>query len=307
MSSGNKKIGIVGLGGIGGFIGAPLVKHYKENEGVQIIFICRGRTKDAICQNGLTIESSNDKYTVHPALVSDDPNEIGMLDVLIIACKSYSLDKVVSEYKRCIKATTVIITLQNMVNAKEVIQHTLPDHKHILEGCIYVASNVKQSGYILHVGGPGKIYIDGEQEHEWLLELLQNGGLDVSFVKNIKEVLWKKFLFVAPVAAITTAYNITFGQLADDKAMMETLENMMVEIQSLAKINNIVLTDEDILASREMLSKFPYQSKSSLQLDFEGNKQTEKYFLVDYVIENALKNGIAPQYYESINAKISAL
>ncbi|MCC9070417.1 2-dehydropantoate 2-reductase [Flavobacterium sp. F-65] len=303
MNSDTIKIGILGIGGIGGFVGAPLAKKYKDSA-TQIIFICRGETKEAIQNEGLLFESKNTTETIFPYLVSDTPAEIGILDVLLITSKSYSISEIVNTYKDCISADTIIITLQNVVNAKEIIRETLPTQGQIMEGCIYVASNVKKPGRVQHVGGPGKIFVGGEKENKWVIDLLTAGGLDITYVPNINQILWKKYLFVAPVAGITSAYKVTFGQLLEDKNLMRILENMMIEIQSLASKNNISLTDEDIETSKDLLTKFPFESKSSLQLDFENNNQTEKYYLVDYVIENSHKNGIPTPFYDGINEKI---
>lgn len=302
MNSDTIKIGILGIGGIGGFVGAPLAKKYK-NSAAKIIFICRGETKTAIQNSGLLFESKGKKETIFPDLVSDNPAEIGILDVLILTSKSYSISQILNTYKDCINAETIIITLQNVVNAKEIILETLPEAGQIMEGCIYVASNVKAPGHIQHVGGPGKIFVGGK-ENKQLIDLLAEGGLDITYVENINQILWKKYLFVAPVAAITSAYKVTFGQLLEDQNLMHILENMMIEIQSLASKNNIVLTKEDIETSKDLLTKFPFESKSSLQLDFENGNQTEKKFLVDYVIENANKFGIETPYYNGVNAKI---
>ncbi|KIC01390.1 hypothetical protein OA88_14310 [Flavobacterium sp. JRM] len=303
MKSDTIKIGILGIGGIGGFVGAPLAKKYKDTN-TKIIFICRGETKNAIQNEGLTFESKGTKDTIFPDLVSDNPAEIGILDVLIITSKSYSVNEILATYKDCINNDTIIITLQNVVNAREIIRETLPELGEIMEGCIYVASNVKSPGHVQHVGGPGKIFVGGQKENKWLIDLLTAGGLDITYVENINQILWKKYLFVAPVAGITSAYNVTFGQLLEDKNLMHILENMMVEIQSLASKNNISLTKEDIETSKDLLTKFPFESKSSLQLDFENNNQTEKQFLVDYVIENCKKHGIPTPFYESVNEKI---
>ncbi|WP_428232162.1 ketopantoate reductase family protein [Flavobacterium sp.] len=302
MNSDTIKIGILGIGGIGGFVGAPLAKKYKDSA-TQIIFICRGETKDAIQNEGLLFESKGTKETIFPDLVSDNPTEIGILDVLLLTSKSYSISQILNTYKDCINAETIIITLQNVVNAKEIIRETLPEAGQIMEGCIYVASNVKQPGHIQHVGGPGKIFVGGK-ENKALIDLLKAGGLDITYVANINEILWKKYLFVAPVAAITSAYKVTFGQLLEDQNLMQILENMMTEIQLLASKINITLTNEDISTSKDLLTKFPFESKSSLQLDFENNNQTEKRFLVDYVIENAKKYGIATPFYNDVNEKI---
>jgi len=305
MNSDITKIGILGIGGIGGFVGAPLAKKYEDSE-TKIIFISRGETKKAIQNEGLLFESKGETTTIFPDLVSDNPTEIGILDVLILTSKSYSIKDVLSTYKDCINDKTIIITLQNVVNAKEIIRETLPEAGQIMEGCIYVASNVKQAGHVHHVGGPGKIFVGGK-ENIPLIELLTAGGLDITYVENINQILWKKYLFVAPVAGITSAYKVTFGQLLEDENLMHILENMMIEIQSLAKKNNINLTNEDIETSKDLLTKFPFESKSSLQLDFENDKQTEKQFLVDYVIENAKKYGIETPFYNGVNEKIKML
>ncbi|MEN7551915.1 2-dehydropantoate 2-reductase [Rapidithrix thailandica] len=306
MNSGNQKIGIAGLGGVGGFIGAPLVKTYKEKEDVQVIFICRGETKERIRQKGLTFESNGVIETVFPGMASDDPAEIGTLDVLLIACKSYSLASLLEEYKGCIGENTVIIPLQNMVNAKEVIQQTLPGRGKVLEGCIYVVSNVKEKGYILHAGGPGKIFIGGEKQEEyaWLVELLRKGGLDITYEEEIKKVLWKKFLFLSPVASVTSAFQVTFGQLLENEELMKTLDGLMREVQLLAQAKNISLSNDDITNLKTLLTQFPYESKSSLQLDFEKHNRTEKAFLVDYVIETGKQYGMDTPYYERINDQL---
>lgn len=305
MKPNTTKIGILGIGGIGGFVGAPLAKKYKNSD-TKIIFICRGKTKTAIQNEGLTFESKGETQTIFPDLVSDNPAEIGVLDVLILTCKSYSISNILSGYKDCINEETIIITLQNVVNAKEIIRETLPEAGQIMEGCIYVASNVKTPGHIQHVGGPGKIFVGGK-ENKSLIDLLAAGGLDINYVSNINEILWKKYLFVAPVAAVTSAYKVTFGQLLEDQNLMTMLENMMIEIQLLASKNNIDLTNEDIEASKAILTKFPFESKSSLQLDFENKNQTEKHFLVDYVIENANKYGIETPFYNHAKETIEAL
>ncbi|MBL6445082.1 2-dehydropantoate 2-reductase [Fulvivirga sp. 29W222] len=303
-----KKIAIAGMGGIGGFVGTPLAKSFGIDEQVQVIFICRGTTKAAIVQNGLTLESPKGTETARPYLVTDSPEEAGILDVIILACKSYSVKALIKTYKKCIGEHTVIITLQNLVNSKELIRQYL-DKGQIIEGCIYVASNVKHPGYIQHVGGPGKIFIGGEpaDKYQWLTDLLVEGGLDVTYEENIKKVLWKKYLFVAPVAAITTAYNITFGQLLESKHLMDMLESMMIEIQSLADKKGVLLSEGDISTSKDMLSKFPYGAKSSLQLDFESGNITEKDFLVDHVIELGQQLGINIPVYQEVNEKILSL
>lgn len=304
-----KRIAILGLGGVGGFIGAPLAKSYINDPQVDIVFICRGETKKVINQQGLTFESVDGTYTIKPELASDQPSEIGILDVLIVATKSYGLVQAIKSYQTCINQNTLIVTQQNMVNSAEVIRENIPTIQgQIIEGCIYVASNIKSPGHIKHLGGPGKVLLGGEVECQWLIDLLQQAGLKVTFQENIKPILWKKFLFLSPSAGVTAAYNATFGQLRDSEDLMQLFENLMGEVQTLAEKFGVSLSTEDIQASKQILNMLPYHSKSSFQLDVEKKTQkTEKVFLVDFIIENGRQLGVDVSYYQKINNRINSL
>lgn len=180
------------MGGVGSFIGAKLTKNFENDENTKIIFICRGETKINILKNGLSLSSGNVLSNARPDLVSDDPIEIGTLDILIIATKSFSLAKAVKEYQNCIHKDTVIIPLQNGVNAKEIIKEiTIATKPNILEGCIYVASNIEEPGFVNHVGGPGKVFFGNEDKlnFQWVEALLKQGGIPATYTKNIKHIL----------------------------------------------------------------------------------------------------------------------
>lgn len=296
------KIGVLGIGGVGGFIGAPLANTYEKNERVKIIFICRGKTRENIRKTGLIFESKGQKYIAHPYLVSENTDEIGKVDILIITTKSYSLKGVLQEYESVIGNETVIIPLQNMVNAKEIICNTIPNKGVIIEGCIYVSSFIKFPGHIKHVGGPGKIFIGGSdlESYVWVKETISNAGINVNFVKNITEELWRKYLFIAPVGAITTAYGINLGELHDNKKLLHILENMMKEVIKLAQKSNVDIDDAFIKPSMDILNKFPPNTKSSLQLDFENNYPNEKEYLIDYIIDKSEKFGLDTKYFSEI-------
>lgn len=151
-------IGILGMGGIGSFIGAKLANNYKDNKNVNIFFICRNSTKKNILTNGLTLKTNTGNINCKPYLTSDDPTEIGQLDILFITTKSFSLATALKTYESCINKNTVVIPLQNGVNAKSIITKAINiSDTQILEGCIYVISNIEKPGVVKHAGGPGKI------------------------------------------------------------------------------------------------------------------------------------------------------
>ncbi|GAB3169135.1 2-dehydropantoate 2-reductase N-terminal domain-containing protein [Telluribacter humicola] len=94
-----KRIGIIGIGGIGGFIGAPLVNYYSQTDGVEIVFICRGETLKSISSRGLILKAAEKEIVAHPVLVSDDAKHIGKLDAVFITTKPCSHLRMPRPYK----------------------------------------------------------------------------------------------------------------------------------------------------------------------------------------------------------------
>lgn len=160
------------------------------------------------------------------------------------------------------------------------------------------------------LGDPEKYYLVVPQinsNHTATQELLAKGGLDITYTSNIKEIIWKKFLFVSTVATLTSALNITFGEMVNSKKHRNTLKNLMLEVKNLSAKFDVNLTSQNINDSLAMLSNFPSHSKSSLQIDLENkSKNTEKDILIDFVIDQAKAFDVCVDNYLNMNQKIIA-
>ena len=62
------KIAIIGIGGVGGYLGAMLARRYSPESPVKLYFIARGAHGDILKRNGITLQSKkNGKFTALPA------------------------------------------------------------------------------------------------------------------------------------------------------------------------------------------------------------------------------------------------
>ena len=147
------RIGILGLGGVGGYFGGLLAKAYSKSEEVEIVFIARGETQKAIAENGLKIITDSTETIVRPKIVSNNPDEIGVLDYLICATKTYDIKESLTLIKPCIVPETVILPLYNGVDAPERIRKIFPEND-ILQGCVYIISMIFSPGTIRKRIGP---------------------------------------------------------------------------------------------------------------------------------------------------------
>lgn len=76
------RIAIIGIGGVGGYIGGRLAATYSGSEKAEVIFITRGNHGKAISENGLHLFTEGIKETVRPDLLSDSPERIGKVDLV---------------------------------------------------------------------------------------------------------------------------------------------------------------------------------------------------------------------------------
>ena len=77
------RIAVVGAGAVGGYYGGTLAKH-----GEQVTLICRGAHRDAIVRDGLHVSSHWGNFTVQVPATAD-PHEVGPVDLIIYAVKTY--------------------------------------------------------------------------------------------------------------------------------------------------------------------------------------------------------------------------
>ena len=115
------KILVYGAGGVGGYFGARLAE-----SGNKVSFIARGEHMRAIKESGLQLESINGNITVYPELVTNDINEVGTPDLVLLGVKSWQLPEVASELKKIISKDTIVLPLQNGADIYEKLTEITP-------------------------------------------------------------------------------------------------------------------------------------------------------------------------------------
>ena len=73
------RIGIIGIGGVGGYYGGKLAMKYAGTGEHEVIFYARGAHLAAIRKDGLKLVTVDGEYTVRPTLATDNPAEMGKL------------------------------------------------------------------------------------------------------------------------------------------------------------------------------------------------------------------------------------
>ena len=302
------RIGILGLGGVGGYFGGLLAKAYFESDMIEIVFIARGETQKAIAQNGLKIKTDTDEMTVFPSLVSDSPDEIGNLDYLICATKTYDIETSFESIKECISATTTILPLYNGVDATERIQVVFPKNT-VLQGCVYIVSMIESPGIIKKVGSYEKLFFGSQtlpiSELNELKSIFENANIESYLVENIEETVWEKFIFISALASATSYLNQNIGGVLNNPEYKEFYISLLNEITAVAVAKGLKLPNDIVAQTITKLEKSPQDNTSSMHRDLLAGYKTEVNSLTKHVVIEGIKHGIATPVYQKILEKLS--
>lgn len=297
------RIGILGLGGVGGYFGGLLAKAYFKSDEVEIVFIARGETQKAIAENGLKIITDNTETIAHPKLVSNNPDEIGVLDYLICATKTYDIKESLLSIKKCIVPKTVILPLYNGVDAPERIQKIFPGND-ILQGCVYIISMIFSPGTIRKIGFYEKLFFGSKTVSKDKLGQLQSifekAKIESYLVDNIEETVWEKFIFISALASSTSYLNQNIGEILNNKKSKAVYVELLNEIEAVAKAKGLQLSNDIVDQTILKLEKSPKEATSSMHRDLTAGNKTEVISLTQFVVNEGLKHGVKTPLYEKI-------
>jgi len=288
------RIAVVGLGGVGAYIGAKLCALKDEHE---IIFIARGEHLKAIEENGLKIIDVDKENLYHPSSVHESISD--PLDILFLCTKTYHSQEAISQLSGAITEKTLVIPVANGVNNKEMLA-PLTDAR-LTDACVYIVSHKLSPGVVKKSTQPFMLILDVELK-ELLGPLLDKAALRTKFSPDIKKELWKKYLFISAMGSMTSYYKQGMGSVYN--LHQKELRILLDEIFSLAKAEGISLETQEIDKVLHTASKLPLDAPTSLWLDIQNKGKNELNSLSYYVIETAKKHNIPTPVMQKIYDKL---
>ncbi|MCK0198382.1 2-dehydropantoate 2-reductase [Ancylobacter sp. 6x-1] len=245
------KVCIYGAGAIGGYVGVQL-----KRAGVDVSLVARGAHLEAMKANGLKLLIDGEERVEHiPA--SDNPEDLGPQDYVIVALKAHQVPGVVDKMQPLLGNDTAVVTAVNGVPYWYYYKHGDQLEGRTLEsvdpgakqwnglsperaiGCIvYPATEVVEPGVIKHVYGDkfplGEPSGEITERATKLSEAFAAGGMRAPVLPNIRDEMWLKLwgnLCFNPISALTHA---TLDTIASDPGTRAIAKAMMLEAQEIA-------------------------------------------------------------------------
>ncbi|MCD6433441.1 MAG: 2-dehydropantoate 2-reductase [Sulfurimonas sp.] len=291
------RVAVVGLGGVGGYIGASLAKTSNE-----VVGFARGKHLDEIKKSGLKIvEDSSSWYVKIDARELSEAD--GYFDVVLFCVKSYDLKSSYEAISQHIDSNSVLISFSNGVSNGDELRK-LTD-SHVLDGCIYILSHIEKAGVIRKKGKVFAAVFGGEADSTKLLsQIFDEAKLRTKTPDDIKTAIWKKFIFISAFATLTSYYDKSIGYIYENH--FNEAETLLKEIASVARAKGIEIFDE-VEKALDVASKVPYDSSTSMYLDFQNKKQTELETLCGYIVKEAKIGEVQTPLMSKIYIKLQTI
>jgi 2-dehydropantoate 2-reductase len=244
-----------------------------------------------------------------------------VFDFLFLTTKAYDSESAQEEYKNVIQNCTYFIILQNGIGNEEIVKKFIEKAK-IIRAVTTGGALLKEPGHIIHTGKGytklGFYYTDpsylNQKEKEkrvkdlkFLVNLLNQSGLECHFVDDIVKVCWEKVFVnigINPFAAITRLRN---GQLLENEKIKDLMKKAVDEAIKVAKAKGIQLSNKDYVESVYDVARKTYKNQNSMLQDILKGKKTEIDFINGKIVEYAEKLGISVPLNDTLTRLIKGI
>jgi len=284
------RIAVMGAGGIGSFLGGMLANH-----GADVTLVCRGAHLAAIRRDGLQVRSAKRNFTVARINATSAPAEVGDVEVAVQAVKLYDLAESTRAMVPMLSPRTLVLTIQNGVTAADEVAAIIGAER-VVPGTLFINAHVEAPGRVVSRGQSTAV-IMGERLAPFQ-KLCAEAGLDARVSPEIEAELWRKFVPVAALSALSCLCRQAIGPILDDPQLNQLYRQAMTEVATLARARGVRL-DEDIV-DRTMVNARTYKpdARVSMLEDLEAGKRLELEWLSGYVSREAARLGVAVPFHD---------
>ena len=285
------KIAIMGTGGVGGYYGGLLAA-----AGQDVTFIARGTHLQAIRDQGLHIKSVHGDFSVAPARATDQPAEVGPVELVIVATKTYHTEEAAQALKPMVGPDTAVVSFQNGIDAAERIGSAV-GMEHVLGGATWISAAIEAPGQIGQYSQFRRIVLgelDGSitQRAQAIASALATTPAVVELVPNIRQVLWTKFVFIAAISALGGLTRVTMGEYRHVPEAREVLVEAVAEVVAVAQAGAVTL-DADILSKTlAFIDAGAPDLRPSMQRDLEAGRMSELESIIGVVVRLGKEQGV---------------
>ena len=301
------RFAIIGVGGVGGSLGAALLR-----AGHEVLFVARGGNAKTLADCGLEVRHEEKPFRAGSVDVTENPTGQPPADAALLCMKRYDLEDAVRSNRDWLASCGCAITLQNGLDGPNVAARLLSPDK-VVAGTVQVVAKLIAPGVVLREGDTLMINLaelkgGASARTRRLAEVFANAGVTARAHESMQVMLWLKFLMVACSSSINAATRQGFDTLTGNPAMRWLLEIAMQEALDVAAALEVPLPADIQSEIRTMLKNvFAFGGKASLLTDLERGNPLEIEWLSGAIHHMGRESGIPTPLHTAIYQELLPL
>ena len=302
---GNLKIAVIGAGATGSLFAWFF---HRAGEEVWLLDIHSDRA-EIIRRNGISLEGISGAHSFSPRIALD-PREIGPVDLVLIAVKSYHTEAAAAAAARLLSREAFVLTLQNGIGNLEKIAAAVGKDR-TLGGSTAQGSTLLGPGRIRHAGKGdtiiGEISGPPTERVEKIIAVLRRGGAEAKSTSNLAGAIWGKLLVNAGINPLTALTRLKNGELLNYPGTRAVMQAAVSEGEKIAQVKNIQLPYEDAVARTEAVCRATAGNISSMLQDVLKRKRTEVTNINGALVREGEVLGIPTPVNQTLNGLVQTL
>ena len=285
------RIAVIGAGGIGAIYGASLAK-----AGADVTFVARGAHLAAMRERGLKIEGDRGEMHISPAQATDDPSDIGPVDIVLFCVKLWDVESAGAAIRPIIGPKTAVIPLQNGVDAHERLIPVL-GREAVMGGTAFVTGSIVAPGIVRQTGTYQRMTfgeLDGtiSPRGKRLAELCAAAGFDGVLSPDVLVPLWDKFTMLVPLANVNALTRAPLGKYRADPDTWSLVLGSVHETVAVGRAEGINLAPDAADKAIALIRSMPDHHMTSMGNDLLRGSRLELPWFAGKVVELGRKHGV---------------
>jgi 2-dehydropantoate 2-reductase len=297
------RIAAMAAGAVGGYFGGRMAA-----AGHDVAFIARRAHLDALRKDGLKIESVHGDLHLPKVNATDDPKEVGPVDVVLFAVKLWDTEKAAELARPLVGPHTRVITLQNGVDSYERVSPIL-GREQTVAGTAYIATVLGGPGVVRHTSKFAILRcgrIDGTPDAKLaaFVEAAKAAGIHIEPQDDMNRERWQKFIFLSAMAGANCATRMPLGQILADPETRRLYRNLMAECLAVGQKSGARVPDNWVDDRMTFSDNAPPGMKASMLHDLEAGNRLELDWLTGKVVSLGKELGVPTPTSETVYAAV---
>ena len=297
-----QSIAIMGAGALGIYYGGRIAR-----AGRDVRFLARGELA-RLREQGLALNYGGERHEVKPVRAVAAPEEIGPVDLVVIALKSTSNGELARLLTPLLGPETAVVNLQNGLGVDEAVAAVAGAERTLGALCFVAVNRIapgevacSEQGYI-ELGEHGRA---ANARTHAVAEVFVSAGVKVRVRHSLLAARWHKLVWNVPFNGLTLALGgVTSDETLRDPANEARVWALTREVQAIARAEGVEIADAFLKDQIEHTRGMRY--KPSTMLDWQAGRPLELEPIWGEPLRRARRLGVPAPELERLHRDLLA-